>query len=216
MSDDTRNPAEDPDAAAEASLQEGIAVDPAQEAAAEATETVAAQFAAEKERLEAEVAALKDKFLRAFAEADNVRRRAEREVADAKVYGITGFARDVVTVADDFERALSTIDPEAREKADGTLKTLLEGIDLTARALTQTLSKHGVARIEAEGAKFDPNLHQAMFEVPNTELPSGTVVQVIQSGYTIGGRVLRPALVGVSKGGPKVASPSDSGTAETK
>ncbi|MFT0860017.1 nucleotide exchange factor GrpE [Ancylobacter sp. G4_0304] len=216
MSDDTRNPAEDPDAAAEASLQEGIAVDPAQEAATEAADTVAAQFAAEKERLEAEVAALKDKFLRAFAEADNVRRRAEREVADAKVYGITGFARDVVTVADDFERALSTIDAEAREKAEGTLKTLLEGIDLTARALTQTLSKHGVARIEAEGAKFDPNLHQAMFEVPNPEVPSGTVVQVIQPGYTIGGRVLRPALVGVSKGGPKAAAPSEPGTAESK
>lgn len=198
MSEDTRNPAEQPD------------VSVAPEGSAAAPEDIAALFAAEKERLEAEVASLKDKFLRAFAEADNVRRRAEREVADAKVYGITGFARDVLTVADDFERALAAIEPEAREKAEGTLKTVLDGIDLTSRALTQTLTKHGVAKIEAEGAKFDPNLHQAMFEVPNAELPSGTVVQVIQPGYTIGGRVLRPALVGVSKGGPK-AAPVDAG-----
>ncbi|MBB3770594.1 molecular chaperone GrpE [Angulomicrobium tetraedrale] len=195
MSEDTRNPAEQPDASASVSP----------EASAPAPEDIAAQFAAEKERLEAEIASLKDKFLRAFAEADNVRRRAEREVADAKVYGITGFARDVLTVADDFERALAAIDADARAKAEGTLKTLLDGIDLTSRALTQTLTKHGVAKIEPEGAKFDPNLHQAMFEVPNTEIPSGTVVQVVQPGYTIGGRVLRPALVGVSKGGPKAA-----------
>ncbi|MPT22055.1 MAG: nucleotide exchange factor GrpE, partial [Starkeya sp.] len=100
------------------------------------------------------------------------------------------------------------IDAEARAKADGTLKTLLEGIDLTGRALLHALSKHGVARIEADGAKFDPNMHQAMFEVPNTEVPSGTVVQVIQPGYKLGERVLRPALVGVSKGGPK-AAPTD-------
>jgi hypothetical protein len=140
-----------------------------------------------------------------------VRRRAEREVADAKLYGITNFARDVLTVADDFERALGSVDAQARASAEGTLKTLLDGIDLTARALTQTLTKHGVARIEAEGAKFDPNLHQAMFEVPNPDVPSGTVVQVVQPGYTIGGRVLRPALVGVAKGGPKAApdAPAD-------
>lgn len=209
MSQDTRNPADDPDAAAEASLQEGVAVDAQDDAAGE----LAAQFAAEKEALEAEIATLKDKFLRAFAEADNVRRRAEREIADAKVYGITGFARDMLAVADDFERALGTIPVEERESAEGTLKTVLEGIELTGRQLNQTLTRHGVTKIEAEGTKFDPNLHQAMFEVPNTELPSGTVVQVIQSGYTIGGRVLRPAMVGVSKGGPKATASNETPTA---
>ncbi|WP_029351700.1 nucleotide exchange factor GrpE [Bosea sp. 117] len=202
MSEDNRKRADENDAAAHAPQASEPA---AQAGAVDAEDTIAVQLAAEKERLEAEVASLKDKFLRAFAEADNVRRRAEREVADAKVYGITNFARDVLNVADDFERALGTIDAEARAKAEGTLKTLLEGIDLTARALTQTLGKHGVARIEAEGAKFDPNLHQAMFEVPDAKVPAGTVVQVVQPGYTIGGRVLRPALVGISKGGPKVA-----------
>lgn len=202
MSDDTRNPAEEADIAAT-------------EAASEKTEPTAEDavgaLLAEKERLDGEVASLKDKFLRAFAEADNVRRRAEREVADAKVYGIANFARDLLVVVDDFERALGSVDAEARETAEGTLKTVLEGVDLTARALTQTLTKHGVARIEAEGAKFDPNLHQAMFEVPNPQVPSGTVVQVVQPGYTIGGRVLRPALVGVAKGGPKPApeTPAD-------
>lgn len=205
MSDENRKPADQPDVSDEARAAENDAL--------AATDDLAAHFAAEKDRLEGEIATLKDKFLRAFAEADNVRRRAEREVADAKVYGITGFARDILTVADDFERALGAVDAEAREKAEGVLKTVLDGIDITARALTQTLSKHGVSRIEAEGAKFDPNLHQAMFEVPNTELPSGTVVQVIQPGYKIGERVLRPALVGVSKGGPK-AAPAETPAAE--
>ena len=205
MSDENRKPADQPDVSDEARAAENDAL--------AATDDLAAHFAAEKDRLEGEIATLKDKFLRAFAEADNVRRRAEREVADAKVYGITGFARDILTVADDFERALGAVDAEAREKAEGPLKTVLDGIDITARALTQTLSKHGVARIEAEGTKFDPNLHQAMFEVPNTELPSGTVVQVIQPGYKIGERVLRPALVGVSKGGPKTA-PAETPAAE--
>lgn len=195
MSEDNRNPAEQPDL--EAQLGKADINDTA------APESDVDSSVAEKERLEAEIAGLKDKFLRAFAESENIRRRAEREVADAKLYGITGFARDVLTVADDFERALGAIDAQAREAAEGTLKTLLEGIDLTSRALTQTLTKHGVQRIEAEGAKFDPNLHQAIFEIPNTEVASGTVLQVIQPGYTIGGRVLRPAMVGVSKGGPK-------------
>lgn len=194
MSDDTRNPAEEADIAATEAASEKTELTP---------EDAISALLAEKERLDIEVASLKDKFLRAFAEADNVRRRAEREVADAKVYGITNFARDVLTVADDFERALGAVVAEEREKAEGTLKTVLDGIDLTARALTQTLTKHGIAKIDAEGAKFDPNLHQAMFEVPNPEVPSGTVVQVVQPGYTIGGRVLRPALVGVAKGGPK-------------
>ncbi|MFK8254075.1 nucleotide exchange factor GrpE [Ancylobacter terrae] len=205
MTADNHNPADAPDAAASG------AADATGTPGAEAT---IAALVAEKERLDAEVAGLKDKFLRAFAEADNIRRRAEREVADAKTYGIASFARDMLTVADDFGRALGAIDAEARAKAEGTLKTLLDGIELTERALAQTLTKHGVARIEAEGAKFDPNLHQAMFEVPNPAVPSGTVVQVIQPGYTIGGRVLRPAMVGVARGGPKPAAQPDAPASE--
>lgn len=210
MGEQDRNPA-DETAAENAAAGPGATAGEA--AAQNAAKDAAFLLEAEKERLEGEVAQLKDKFLRAFAEAENMRRRAEREIADAKVYGITSFARDMLTVADDFGRALGAIDAQAREKAEGTLKTLLDGIELTERALAQTLSKHGVAKIEAEGAKFDPNLHQAIFEVPNPDVPSGTVVQVVQPGYTIAGRVLRPAMVGIAKGGPKPAAQPASGDA---
>ena len=175
-------------------------------AEAEALATADAEIggdAGEKQRLEAEIASLKDKFLRAFAEAENVRRRAEREVADAKTYGISSFARDMLTVADNLSRALGSVDEVARASADGAFKSLLEGLELTERGLSTALEKHGIRRIEPKGEKFDPNLHQAMFEVPDPSVPSGTVVQVVQSGYVIGERVLRPAMVGIARGGPK-------------
>ncbi|OYX13810.1 MAG: nucleotide exchange factor GrpE [Rhizobiales bacterium 32-66-8] len=158
---------------------------------------------AERERLEAEIASLKDKFLRAFAEAENIRRRAEKEVTDAKTYGIASFARDVLNVADDLARALGAVEAEAKEQADGAFKALLDGLELTERGLHKALEKHGIRKLEPKGEKFDPNLHQAMFEVPDESVPSGTVVQVVQSGYVIGERVLRPAMVGVARGGPK-------------
>lgn len=162
-------------------------------------------FQAERERLEAEVAAMKDKFLRAFAEAENVRRRADKEVSDAKTYGIASFARDVLNVADDLARALGAVEAEAKEKADGAFKSLLDGLELTERGLHKALEKHGIRKIDPKGERFDPNHHQAMFEIPDETVPAGTVLQVVQSGYVIGDRVLRPAMVGVSRGGPKVA-----------
>ncbi|MCG5234478.1 nucleotide exchange factor GrpE [Xanthobacter oligotrophicus] len=173
------------------------------EALATADQEITGDFAAEKQRLEAEIASMKDKFLRAFAEAENIRRRAEKEVVDAKTYGIASFARDVLNVADDLARALGTVDDEAKATADGAVKGLLEGLELTERGLVKALEKHGIRKIEPKGQKFDPNLHQAMFEVPDPSVPSGTVVQVVQSGYVIGERVLRPAMVGVARGGPK-------------
>lgn len=166
-----------------------------------------AALQADKERLEAEMAALKDKYLRAFAEAENVRRRADKEVADAKVYGIASFARDMLTVADDLSRALAAVDDETKAQAEGAVKALLEGIEITERGLGQALEKHKIRRIEPRGEKFDPNLHQAMFEVPDPSVPTGTVVQVVQAGYVIGERVLRPAMVGVARGGPKAEAP---------
>ncbi|WP_043879729.1 nucleotide exchange factor GrpE [Azorhizobium caulinodans] len=178
---------------------------------AEAEETAAESPVSEKERLEGEVAAFKDKYLRAFAEAENIRRRADREIADAKVYGIASFARDVLNVADDLARALATVDAETKANAEGALKGLIDGIELTERGLLKNLEKHGVRKVEPVGEKFDPNLHQAMFEVPDPSVAAGTVVQVVQSGYVIGDRVLRPALVGVARGGPKAppAAPSE-------
>ena len=153
--------------------------------------------------LAAAVDELRDKFLRAVAETDNVRKRAEREVAEARAYGIANFARDAIGVADNLARALDAIAPEARANADETLKALLDGVDLTRREMRNTLKKHGVRELDPSGEKFDPNFHQAMYEVPDPEAAAGTVVQVMQTGYAIGDRVLRPALVAVAKGGSK-------------
>lgn len=152
-----------------------------------------------------EAAELKDKLLRTLAEMENLRRRTEREVADARTYGIANFARDIVTVADNMDRALQALDNELREKADASIKALLDGVELTERELLKALEKNGIKKIEPQGEKFDPNFHQAMYEVPDASVPSGHVVQVVQPGYVIGERVLRPALVGVSKGGPRTS-----------
>ena len=153
--------------------------------------------------LTAERDELKDRMLRTLAEMENLRRRTEREVADARAYAVTNFARDVLNVADNIRRALDSVPADAKATADGALKGLIDGIELTERDLAKTLERHGVKIVEPQGQKFDPNRHQAMFEVPNPEVPAGTVVQVVQAGYVIGERVLRPALVGVAKGGPK-------------
>jgi molecular chaperone GrpE len=150
-------------------------------------------------------AEFKDKLLRTLAEMENLRKRTEREVTDARTYAVSGFARDVLAVADNMHRALEAIGPEARAQADATLKTLIEGIELTERELHKVLQKNGVKRFSPEGEKFDPNMHEAMYEVPTQDLPAGHVAQVMQAGYMLGDRVLRPAMVGVSKGAPKTA-----------
>lgn len=157
------------------------------------------------EALTKEVADARDKTLRTLAEMENLRQRTRREVADAKTYGITGFARDVLDIADNLQRALDAVPAEAKATADPGLKALIEGVELTERSLLNTLEKNGVKKFDPSGEKFDPNFQQAMYEVPDSTVPSGTVVQVVQAGYMIGERVLRPALVGVSKGGAKAA-----------
>jgi molecular chaperone GrpE len=157
------------------------------------------------ETLTREVAEARDKMLRTLAEMENLRQRTRREVADAKTYGITGFARDVLEIADNLQRALDAVPAEARAAADPGLKALIEGVELTERSLLNALEKNGVRKFDPFGEKFDPNFQQAMYEVPDPSVPSGTVVQVVQAGYMIGDRVLRPALVGVSKGGAKAA-----------
>jgi molecular chaperone GrpE len=157
------------------------------------------------ETLTREVADARDKMLRTLAEMENLRKRTSREVADARTYGITGFARDVLEIADNLQRALDAVPAEARAAADPGLKALIEGVELTERSLLNALEKHGVRRLDPSGEKFDPNFHQAMYEVPDPSVPAGTVVQVVQAGYMIGERVLRPALVAVSKGGAKAA-----------
>jgi molecular chaperone GrpE len=154
-----------------------------------------------------EAAEFKDKLLRTLAEMENLRKRTEREVADARQYGIASFARDVLAVADNMHRALEAIGPELRQSADS--KALVEGVELTERELLKVLEKHGVTKFSPLGEKFDPNFHQAMFEVPDPAATPGSVAQVIQAGYKIGERVLRPALVAVAKAPPKPASAND-------
>ncbi|MGB3447505.1 MAG: nucleotide exchange factor GrpE [Xanthobacteraceae bacterium] len=158
------------------------------------------------EALTKEAAEARDKMLRTLAEMENLRKRTTREVADARTYGITGFARDVLDIADNLQRALDAVPAEARAAADPGLKALIEGVELTERSLLNALEKNGVKKFDPAGQKFDPNFQQAMFEVPDPSVPTGTVVQVIQAGFMIGERVLRPALVGVSKGGAKATA----------
>ncbi|UGV24468.1 nucleotide exchange factor GrpE [Rhodopseudomonas boonkerdii] len=161
------------------------------------------------EALTKEVADARDKMLRTLAEMENLRKRTQKEVADARTYGVSKFAGDIVDIADNLQRAIDAVPADAKAAADPGLKALLEGVELTERSLLNTLEKHGVKKIDPTGEKFDPNFHQAMYEVPDASVPAGTVVQVVQAGYTIGERVLRPALVGVSKGGAKAAPASE-------
>jgi molecular chaperone GrpE len=158
------------------------------------------------EALAKEAAEARDKMLRTLAEMENLRKRTAREVADARIYGITGFARDVLDIADNLQRALDAVSAEAKAAADPGLKALIEGVELTERSLHNALEKNGVRKFDPAGEKFDPNVHQAMYEIPDPSVPAGTIAQVIQSGYMIGDRMLRPALVGVAKGGAKAAA----------
>jgi molecular chaperone GrpE len=155
------------------------------------------------EALNAENASLKDKALRTLADMENLRRRTEREVADAKTYGVTSLARDMLTFADNLRRAVDSVGEDARAEASPALQTFIEGIEVTERDFQSRLARHGIKKLEPKGQKFDPNMHEALFEVPDPSVPTGTVAQVVEDGYAIGDRCLRPAKVGVARGGPK-------------
>jgi molecular chaperone GrpE len=174
---------------------------------AEQQDTAEAQAPDALAALETERDDLKDKLLRTLAEMENLRRRTEREIADAKAYAVTSFARDLLGSADNLRRALESVPEAGRNGAEGALKAVVEGVELTERELLKTLERHGVRKIDPQGEKFDPNLHQAMFEAPDANVAKGLVSKVVQTGYKIGERVLRPALVGVSAGAPKPAGP---------
>ena len=167
---------------------------------AEDAETDTAEAATEDADPAVEIAGLKDQLLRAMAEVENTKKRAEREMKDTRAYAVTGFARDMLDVADNLSRALSSIDEEARNSANDGLKTLIEGVDLTEKRLLSTLERHGVKKVEPEaGEALDPNVHQAAAQVP-AEQPKGTIAHVMQPGYVIGDRTLRAAMVVVSAG----------------
>ncbi len=149
--------------------------------------------------LQEEVAATRDRMLRLAAEMDNLRKRTEREKAEATLYAASNFARDLLSVADSLSRTLAAVPAEERDVIDDIMKKFLDGIELTERELLSVFQRHNIRRLETVGQKFDPNLHQAMFEVPTAEKPPGTVMQEIQAGYAVGERCLRPALVGVAQ-----------------
>jgi molecular chaperone GrpE len=149
--------------------------------------------------LRAEVAAGKDRLLRYAAEAENTKKRLEREKAEATLYAASNFARDLLTVADTLSRALAAVPEEERAIIDDVMRKFLDGIEMTERELLNVFQRHNIRKLEPVGQKFDPNYHQAMFEVPTSEKPPGTVMQEVQSGYAVGERCLRPALVGVAK-----------------
>ena len=197
MTDDTSKHAADDNAAEEAAVNAGAAAEKVEAAAVEPDPLELAR---------AEAADYRDRYLRLAAEMDNLRRRTARDVKDAKSYSVAGFARDMLAVSDNLRRALDAIPADARAAGDAGFTALVEGVEMTERAMLSALERHGVQKLEPVGQKFDPNFHQAMFEVPNPEVPNNTVVQVVQAGYTIGERVLRPAMVGVAKGGPKAVA----------
>ncbi|MEM7464615.1 MAG: nucleotide exchange factor GrpE [Pseudomonadota bacterium] len=163
-------------------------------------------LSAELDRVEAEKAELQERALRIAADMENLRRRTQKDVADARAFSISSFAREMLAVSDNLQRALQAIPQEAREGGDEGFKALIEGVELTERSMMQALEKNGVKRISPLNERFDPNFHQAMFEIPNDKVPNNTVLQVVQDGFVIGERCLRPAMVGVSKGGPKQAA----------
>jgi molecular chaperone GrpE len=158
----------------------------------------AAEFAV-LQALQDEVASLRDQRLRALAEAENIRRRADKEKADASQYAVTKFARDMLGIADNFARALAAVPANIRDAADPQVKAVLDGVEATDRQLIQTLERYGVKPVDTSDGKFDPNLHQAIAEVPGNGKPAGAIVDVVQQGYTIGERLLRPAMVTVAK-----------------
>lgn len=164
--------------------------------------------------LEAQQSDLTDRLLRAHADMDNFRKRTEREKSDSAKYAITKFALDIVGIADNFQRAVTAV-PAGAADEDGPLKSVLEGVLMTERAFIQVLERHGVRRIDPQGEPFNPNVHQAVMEQEDAGVPAGTVLRVFQLGYMIEDRVLRPAMVVVSRGGSKAAKPAESAPADS-
>jgi molecular chaperone GrpE len=173
------------------------------------------QMRADLDALLAENAEMRDRLLRTLADMENLRRRAEQEKADIARYAISNFAREILTLGDNLQRTIDHLPAEAAAQ-DPALKSFLDGVQITERELLNVLERHGVTRIEPLGQRFDPNCHQAMFEVVNDDLPDGTVVEVMQPGYVIGDRCLRPALVAVAKGDGKAPAQDEKEAAEAQ
>jgi molecular chaperone GrpE len=182
--------------------------------APEPAEELAAKLAVEVETLKGQIGDLTDRLLRAHAEMDNFRKRADRDRDETAKYAITRFARDVLAIGDNLQRATASVPAEATDE-HASLKALLEGVSMTEREFQNVIERHGIRRIEPQGQPFNPHQHQAMMEVQNPDVAAGTVMQVFQPGYVIEGRVLRPAMVVVAKGGAKPGRAPERGNDET-
>ncbi|MBL0848637.1 MAG: nucleotide exchange factor GrpE [Candidatus Liberibacter ctenarytainae] len=161
------------------------------------------------EEAEAKAKESHEKYLRSVAEMENLRRRTEREIQDVQSYAIASFARDMLSVSDNLSRALDSIPADTNQTEKNGITSLIDGIKMTKRDMISTLEKYGIKKIEADGQKFNPNFHQAMFEEINETIPTNTVIKVVQEGYTMSERVLRPALVGISKGSAQKSTETD-------
>lgn len=161
-----------------------------------------AREAAQIASLHAEIAELKDRYLRSVAEVENVRKRSEREKLEAGQFAFSRFAKDLLSVVDNFSRALDALTPDVRAALPAAARPVIDGVEATQREMLAIFERHGVKRIEAKGKRFDPNLHSAIAEFPSPDHAAGTVIDVAQQGYTIGGRLLREAMVTVSSGAP--------------
>jgi molecular chaperone GrpE len=181
--------------------------DPGEGAIAELPDDAAAAPEARVAAIEAELADTRDHLLRALADTENVRRRYQRERDDAQKYAISGFAKDLLSAVDNLRRALDAI-PDA-EVADSRMRSLLDGVAATERELLAAFERHGLQRIDPKGERFDHNFHQAIFEAERRGAPAGTVIEVLQPGYVLHDRLLRPAMVGVAKGGATPVDDSD-------
>ncbi|MBI1206957.1 MAG: nucleotide exchange factor GrpE [Azospirillum sp.] len=199
---DVNDPQQTPDETGPAPAEAGEGAEGASTGAAEAKADTRIA------KLEAEVAALKDQHLRSLAEVENVRRRAQREREDTAKFAISAFAKELLAVADNLGRALAAVPAEARA-GDESLNNLMVGVEATERQMFAGFERVGIKRLEPMGQPFDPNFHQVVFEVENTGQPAGVVIQVLQPGYTLHGRLLREAMVGVAKGAPSDAARVD-------
>jgi molecular chaperone GrpE len=190
-------------------MSEANDLSPESENPASPPEATAEGLAARVAELEAELAAANEKTLRAMAETENVRRRLEQAAEDRGKFAVNGFAKDMLPVADNLRRALDSLPADAKE-TDPLAAKLIEGVELTERSLLSALERHGVKRVESLGQLLNPHLHQAMMEVEDPNHAAGTILVEMQAGYTLHGRLLREAMVGVAKGGPKPGA-GDSG-----
>ncbi|HEX6141925.1 MAG TPA: nucleotide exchange factor GrpE [Geminicoccaceae bacterium] len=221
MQNDRRDEAKIEDAGPGQEAQPGHEAPPDEAAAADETPEAGGEASPDEqpgldvatyEELRAELDETRDRLMRSLAEIENLRRRHARELEEARRYAITGFARELLDVADNLQRAIASIPPKAREKID-LIRTLADGVAMTERTLLASFERHQMAKVEpVPGEKFDHNRHQAMFEVATADQPPGTIAQVVQPGYVIADRLLRPAMVGVAKAPPQPAA-ADAGGA---